>query len=510
MNSLATNPSIAVKIPDCRPSAAVVFFLFTLSFLLAGCGAKTDDDTTTSAPPVAAPPPRAPAPRTKLQLQMEAFADLPYEHEPTRRPIILSERIADRRDWLDAVLRKGYDQTGHANRQWDAAALSAFQAYADYTRVSADMTNYSKMTNAVALAISEGCDDPMIRYMRVRYGLSPEAEQSQEQFALASMDRFRAIVLSRYHPVIKFMVGYRAVSAARTAEPKGNRSRPIDHVTAAVEDLARDTNAPADEVFEPVYMWVEFSTGIGWAAYVMSDVEDFLRQNWGHDARFFQLRGLAEIDRAWHARGGGYANTVTDVGWEQFQTHMNQATLALESAWSLDSSNAYTAYLMMKVELGQGQGRARMEKWFNRAMALAPNYYDAVDLMEFYLQPRWYGSDAAALEFARSCVRSTKWGGQVPLVLENLHHSLAKNYELDQSPKYWQRPGVWEDVRSSYEKFLKLNPTETGYRHGYARDAYLCGRYAEFVDEVKLFPSTNYQFFGGEAKFNEMLQRASK
>ena len=72
---------------------------------------------------------------------------------------------------------------------------------------------------------------------------------------------------------------------------------------------------------------------------------------------------------------------------------------------------------MMEVELGQGQGWARMQQWFARAMALSPDYYDAAKLMSFYLEPRYFGSQQTVLDFARSCVASTNWGGAVPLVL---------------------------------------------------------------------------------------------
>ena len=155
------------------------------------------------------------------------------------------------------------------------------------------------------------------------------------------------------------------------------------------------------------------------------------------------------------------------------------------------------------------KGRTRMQQWFNRAITLATNYYDAAKLMSFYLEPRWYGSADEALEFARSCVTSTNMGGRVPLVLADVHHSLAAYQKLKDSPQYWQRSEVWDDVRSAYDRFFALNPDASGYRHDYALDAYLCGHYAEFLAQAKLFPWTNFQYFGGEDKFRQMLTRAA-
>jgi hypothetical protein len=76
---------------------------------------------------------------------------------------------------------------------------------------------------------------------------------------------------------------------------------------------------------------------------------------------------------------------------------------------------------------------------------------------------------------------------------------------------YWQRPQVWRDVQSSYEKFFALNPDAVGWRHDYAKDAYDCGQPAIFLQQAKLFSfGTNHAYFGGKEKFEEMLERATK
>ena len=78
------------------------------------------------------------------------------------------------------------------------------------------------------------------------------------------------------------------------------------------------------------------------------------------------------------------------------------------------------------------------------------------------------------------------------------------------SPGYWHRPQVWGDVHSAYEKDFQLNPNADEWHHNYVRDAYLCGRYAEFLQQVKLFGGyANCAFFGGEQKFTEMLANAA-
>ena len=99
--------------------------------------------------------------------------------------------------------------------------------------------------------------------------------------------------------------------------------------------------------------------------------------------------------------------------------------------------------------------------------------------------------------------------GRVPLALPDLHHSLAAFQKRADSPAYWHRPEVWDDVRSGYDRFFALNPDAAEYRHNYAKDAYLCGHYSEFRGQCRLFTWTNFEFFGGEQKYRQMLVRAS-
>jgi len=438
-----------------------------------------------------------------LQAELDRVAGLPHEHDPATRPLVLSQPATNSRQWVVQALQRGYQDTARTNATWDSQVIRAFEAFADYSRVNT--TNWPALQKALA-DVPPGCDDPMIQYMRIRYR---DGSQSEDKTATEFLGVHEAMLRSKYHPAFKFLAGMRAVQSARAADKKTNRSKQIEWVTADLEDLARDTNAPVDEVFEAAMAWLNHSRAKDWIRFVTGNLEGILERNWGTTERWFCFRGYTELERAWGARGGGPASSVAEKGFQGFEEHLNKAEEFLTKAWQINSNNTQTAYMMMRLELGQGQSRSRMETWFQRAMALETNYYDAALLMSLYLEPRWYGSEAAALTFGRSCVASKKWGGQVPLVLVQLHHSLAKYYHMTNSA-YWQRPQVWQDVKSSYEKFFALNPNEAGWRHDYAKDAYDCGQPAVFLQQTKLFAfGTNYAFFGGREKFQEMLEKAA-
>jgi len=496
---------ISAKPVFLRFNSMLLLSLALLMMFFCGCG-KPDSGPGSHTPAAAEELPAIYT--TNLQMAIYRLRQIPRGPQFTNRTPELSQPAADRREWMIGITRTGYAKSGHSKPQWNTAMEAVFGAYADYTRKQASRENYSLLTNAISAASAGGCTDPFLGYLKARYGLLPGLATT-EDYALAYSVAFYGMVRSSYHPALKFMAGFRTCDTARNVRPKPDLMPVIEYTSRALEDLILDTNAPADEIFEPVTWWTDSSYGTNWHAYLDKRIVPLLEQNWGRQEACYRFLGKIEIERAWLARGGGFANTVKDEAWPLFEKHLASAQSALETSWSLNSSNAETAYLMMRVELGQGQGKPRMERWFQRTMALDPNHSQAANLMAFYLEPRWHGSAGEALKFARSCVTSTKWGGEVPLVLPNCHRSLASYAKLADSPEYWSKPGVWEDVRSGYEKFFKLNPGAAGYRHDYARDAYACQKYAEFLSQVKLFTSTNLAFFGGQEKFEQMLKLAS-
>lgn len=459
-----------------------------LGTMLSACRKKPDDRT--------------------LQGECDRLFELQQAHDPNLQTFE-SPAGTNRYDWILGVTEQGYRDSGHTKGRWNDLALRALKAYVEYSRMGMTDASFAEMTNAVVKAVGAGCDDPFIRYMDFRYGLG-RYPSSKEAAAVEYIDIFRKVYASRYHPLLKFIVGYRALDNANRTEPNGNRHAFLELLTSTLDDAVRDPNAPPDEIMDCVSLWADYSPAPGWIDFMIKNIEPILKKRWRDEESYCRVFGKIEVQRAWEARGSGYANTVTDQGWEKFRTHMTEANYLLGEAWRMNPSNASTAYQMMRLELGQGRGWPQMEQWLNRAMALNPGYYDAADLAALYLEPRWYGSEEEALEFARSCITSTKWVGTVPLVLPDIHHSLAAFYNKADSPEYWHRPSVWRDVHAAYEKFFELNPTLSDFHHNYARDAYLCGHYDVFLEQAKLFGDwTNHAYFGGKEKFDQMLATAS-
>lgn len=237
--------------------------------------------------------------------------------------------------------------------------------------------------------------------------------------------------------------------------------------------------------------------------------EPVLHRNWPKSHIPHMVMARFWTTYAWNARGSGYAEKVTKEGWKLFDERLTKADTELAIAWKINPNDERIALNMISVELGQGKGLARMEEWFQRAMAINPESYPACTAKLHYLEPKWHGSAEAMLAFGRECVASTKWKGSVPLTLVEAHRDLASYVkEPELKPAYWKQPGVWKDIESAYTRFFELNPEAVSQRHAYAFYAYRCEEWTAFRTQLKLLGEVNYAYFGGKVEFDKMVRRA--
>lgn len=165
---------------------------------------------------------------------------------------------------------------------------------------------------------------------------------------------------------------------------------------------------------------------------------------------------------------------------------------------------------MLTVIMGKSSGRDQMETWFQRAMALDTNFYEACHAKLYFLEPKWYGSAEEMLEFGRECAQSTEWGGRVPLILVDAHRALSGYLAESNRLEYWKQPEVWPDLKMAFDRFFELNPDEISWYHNYAWYAYH-GEQWKVLNELlpKLGP-VNYDYFGGKEEFDKMVQLAKE
>ncbi|PYJ85659.1 MAG: hypothetical protein DME22_08200 [Verrucomicrobia bacterium] len=421
----------------------------------------------------------------------------------------------DRFTWNIKTLVESYEKAGHANRAWDEPAK---RALTEFARARSRVTETNEPWGQIIatncdLAVEAGCNDPMIAYLHTRFSLDQtnsskvfadafcKAAQEMQQSSYPSIRKFYATL--RAAEQLKFVAGtntptevhhFRHLAATQLAVFIADRSTPVGEVDDACQDMFKLVERN-NRQFEEFYR----------------SIEKPLFQNWPKESVSWLLKGQFYIKYAWAARGGGYANTVSQEGWRLFSERLAAAETALAQAWELNPKDPRTAVKMMWVELGQGRGRSRMELWFRRAMELDPNSYDACNTKLLYLEPKWHGSIEEMLKFGRECVESKEWSGHVPLVLADAHDEVPLYYlEKSDQATYWKRPEVWLDIKAAFEKFFWLNPNKPGWHHNYARYAYWCEQWDELNQQLLQLGPVNYDYFGGKEEFDKMVLLAKQ
>ncbi|HLH54103.1 MAG TPA: hypothetical protein VKY92_10870 [Verrucomicrobiae bacterium] len=121
------------------------------------------------------------------------------------------------------------------------------------------------------------------------------------------------------------------------------------------------------------------------------------------------------INYAWEARGHGYASTVSDQGWQLFDSRLKMCQQILDNARSLPSKCPVWWSSQLRVALGQGWSRRSYDKVFNEAVAFEPCYTSYYVSKAIYLLPRWHGQEGDWQRFAAAS--ADQLGGEAGDVL---------------------------------------------------------------------------------------------
>lgn len=174
----------------------------------------------------------------------------------------------------------------------------------------------------------------------------------------------------------------------------------------------------------------------------------------------------------------------------------------VEKSWSIRPTE-FAARTMLKVELGQGRGRERMEEWFSRAMELDPDDEWACNEKLWYLRPRWHGNYEAMMAFGRECVQHPRW--RVPLTMVVALENIADDFSKEQAEAFWWRPDVWADVKAAYERYFELFPNDTEERGRYFKAAYRSRAWKDMKRQFPKLRAVPWGQFGGPQGLAEMM-----
>jgi hypothetical protein len=294
-----------------------------------------------------------------------------------------------------------YEKIGRKNPRWDGNAERALTTFAQVR--SSTNRAISELTEELRRTLppldEEKCDDPLIRYLFTRFVFADAHSTSETAHALEAVAA--SMQESQYPDIRKFYATMWAYRLVQQAQPQRQETtnllgKATSYLAAALKEEAMPARE-ADEGCDFLMSTPWWAEPTRWNCY--RTLESALTNRFKNTSLALLAKGRAYLSYAWEARGIGYADTVADKGWQLMSERLNVAADALEAAWKLDPHDTRICREMMRVELGQGKGRDRLETWFQRGMQLDPGNSDLCNEKLEYLRPRWYGSIEAMIRF---------------------------------------------------------------------------------------------------------------
>jgi WD40 repeat protein len=163
---------------------------------------------------------------------------------------------------------------------------------------------------------------------------------------------------------------------------------------------------------------------------------------------------------AWIARGEGFANTVTQEGFEKFREQLLRARYHALSAWKLHPELPEAQAVMISLTMASGGVAGEDTRfWFDEALRADLNCHNAYVNYAWSLRPRWGGSHEEMLQLARECLATGRFDSGVPAqyyrILGNISEELGGGI-----PETLKIPGVVEEMIAMFKGMESKAPNE--------------------------------------------------
>jgi tetratricopeptide (TPR) repeat protein len=214
------------------------------------------------------------------------------------------------------------------------------------------------------------------------------------------------------------------------------------------------------------------------------------------DALYNQIMGAHKIQLAWEHRGSGWASTVTDEGWQNFNKFLGEAREYLMKSIAQDPKN-YQAYGdMITVGMGADIPLTEIRGYFDKAVEINPDYRDAYSRMQTALMPKWGGSMPQLHSFWGELLNKDIKNHYVYTVVADGCYVIACNYSYlteEQKGEYYQKltenisePNIWPWIERSCDNFFSDGFEDSQQRAVYGLYATLAGKYELAFEQFEL------------------------
>lgn len=215
---------------------------------------------------------------------------------------------------------------------------------------------------------------------------------------------------------------------------------------------------------------------------VLAQFEDWLKSK--PSSHFANAAiGMFCMDYAYHARGTGWGNTVTEEGRRLYRERLLKARDYLEKAYMTDPTDPLVPSHLIGVATGLGMDSTEVEKQFRRAIEADKSEFAAYDAKLNYLKPKWHGSEKQMFSFARETARNAPSDSLAPLLLAKAHWEMSA---ITGNKDYFKKPEVWDEVKSVYTTICRRFPESSERHNWFARTAYLAGDFDTARQELAI------------------------
>jgi hypothetical protein len=179
----------------------------------------------------------------------------------------------------------------------------------------------------------------------------------------------------------------------------------------------------------------------------------------------------AYLDYAYAARGSGYANSVSDSGWQRFYKRVAWAKSTLLEAAQLQEKCPHWYEAMQQVAVDEGWDKQDARALLDQAAAFEPTYYHYYRMYANYLLPKWYGEEGETQAFAEEIA------AKLPEPDASItYYEIASLIACQCSSERDSLAGVsWPRVRDGYENLVRLYGTSEIKSNRFAYMSYVAG-----------------------------------
>jgi len=231
-------------------------------------------------------------------------------------------------------------------------------------------------------------------------------------------------------------------------------------------------------------------------------------------ARTNYLFGYFLVDLAWEYRGTGFANTVSEEGWNKFYENLKRARFHLEKCAALDTGHAMAWSRLITLGMGLDLPKAEVRGFFDNAVRINPDLRNPYWNLQYSMTPKWGGSMEELRDFWSEILGKKIENHYVYLAISGTIWDLSTEHSWDKSikrndrkkqKKFLADPDIWPWIYKTYEKFFSDGHEDHHQRAVFGYFAAMADRHELAFDQ---FEKSNLDFHDEDKRrpYGELLR----